>query len=173
MQDDNNIFNFAKKFSSDIFNAMPGIDEAMAYYEIWKLVCTSEYDTVIFDTAPTGHTLRLLNFPSFLEESLSKMKGLKDKMGGMVNAMSMMAPDMGLNADELMGKFDEYLPVVKQIKEEFRDPDKTTFIGVCIAEFLSLYETERLIQQLMKLEIDCQSIIINQLLMSEDQTQTI
>lgn len=74
-------FNFLK----EIMTSIPGIDEAASFGEVMKSLDNYNFDLIIFDTAPTGHTLRLLNFPNILEKGLMKLIQLKEKFGPMVN----------------------------------------------------------------------------------------
>ena len=124
---------------------------------------------VVFDTAPTGHTLRLLSFPSMLEMSISKVDGLSNSFGGILNQVTSLLGGSGLPIDDLKKKLEEMKQNVHKVSERFKNADETTFVCVCIPEFLSVYETERLVQQLSKYGINVNSVVINQIVFPDKE----
>lgn len=156
---------------ADLTGSIPGIDEALSFMEVMKHIKRQEqgegetFDTVIFDTAPTGHTLRFLQLPNTLSKLLEKFGEITNKLGPMLNSF------MGAGNVDISGKLNELKANVETIRQQFTDPDLTTFVCVCISEFLSLYETERLIQELISYDMDVNSIIVNQLLFAENDQE--
>jgi arsenite-transporting ATPase len=149
---------------------IPGVDEAMSFAEVLKQVKSMSYEVIIFDTAPTGHTLRFLQFPTVMEKALSKVSQLSRQFGPMLNSFlgsSGRLPN-GQNMDELIQKMEALRETIGEVNGQFKDADLTTFVCVCIPEFLSLYETERMIQELNSYEIDTHSIVVNQLLFPKE-----
>ncbi|KAK9450044.1 anion-transporting ATPase-like domain-containing protein [Limtongia smithiae] len=147
----------------DIAFSIPGVDEAMSFAEVMKQVKSTNFEVIIFDTAPTGHTLRFLSFPTVLEKALAKVAELSGRFGPMLNGL-LGQQGMGGADGDMFAKLDQMRETITEVNTQFKDPDLTTFVAVCIPEFLSLYETERLIQELTKYKIDVHCIVVNQLL---------
>ncbi|GJQ13643.1 hypothetical protein GpartN1_g5434.t1 [Galdieria partita] len=142
-------------------SSVPGIDEALAFATMIEYVENMRFDIVIFDTAPTGHTLRLLNFPNLLDRGLTQVWNWSSQFGGIFQSMGSL---LGLQNDsfgQLANKLERLRDLTQKVIQQFRDPRKTTFVAVCIPEFLPVYETERLLQDLKKFDIDCKYIVVN------------
>ncbi|KAI1104729.1 anion-transporting ATPase [Jackrogersella minutella] len=154
----------------DLAFAIPGIDEAMSFAEVLKQVKSLSYEVIIFDTAPTGHTLRFLQFPSVLEKALAKISQLSSQYGPLLNGFlgNQGTLPNGQNLNEMMEKLETLRQTISEVNTQFKDENLTTFVCVCIAEFLSLYETERMIQELASYGIDTHCIVVNQLLFPKE-----
>lgn len=150
-------------FSLDI----PGLDEVMGLKKITDFMDPApeqgsvrgkkqEYQLYIIDTAPTGHTLRLLTLPELLDDWIKFLAGLRWKYHAMIRQFA---------REERMEKADEFLlemkKTVKKVRNLFQDPAKTEFVIVTIPEAMGVLETEDLAEELKKMHISSRHIIIN------------
>ena len=145
-------------FSLDI----PGLDEVMGLKKITDFMESKEYGLYIVDTAPTGHTLRLLTLPELLDDWIKFLAGLRWKYHAMVRQFA---------REERVAKADQFLlemkKTVKKVRELLQDPERTEFIVVTIAESMGVRETEDLIATLKKFHIPSRHIIINNIFPKE------
>ena len=61
------------------------MDEALGFINLIKKTINMNYSTIIFDTAPTGHTLKLLEYPTLLKSSYEKL--VNSSLGSMFKNM--------------------------------------------------------------------------------------
>jgi len=156
----------------DLMTSVPGIDEAMAFAELMKMVQEMNYSTIVFDTAPTGHTLRLLSFPKTMESAIGKLLELKNRFSGMITQVTAFLGQGGAEGvEQMINKLEQLKGLIDQVHNQIRNPEKTTFVCVCIPEFLSIYETERLVQELSKNEIDTHNVVVNQVLFPDKDAE--
>ena len=129
-----------------------GLDEIMALSDV-VLDNSALYDVIIIDTAPTGHLVKLLQRPEMVLRWFTKIiEGLKTYSGMMSSTFEI--------TKELL---DARREIVKTHKV-FIDEKQAEFVVVTIAEFMGMYETERLVKDLEELKIASRFIIANKII---------
>jgi arsenite/tail-anchored protein-transporting ATPase len=71
-----------------IDSALPGGDEIFAAIELAKLLASAEFERIVVDTAPTGHTLRLLDLPATFRALVQLLESMQAKHRFMVRALA-------------------------------------------------------------------------------------
>lgn len=136
--------------------SLPGVDELIGLVELARLSRSAPYREVIVDTAPTGHTLRLLAMPetlrrlaSVLDDMHAKHRFLARSLGGDYR------PDA---ADALI---DELEREGRALAELLRDPQRCTFAWIVLPEMLALEEARDGVRALETAGIRVTEIIVN------------
>jgi arsenite-transporting ATPase len=142
----------------------PGIDEALAFGKILEFIETDhEYDLIIFDTAPTGHTLRFLSLPETLSGWIGRLLKLRLKIGKFFGMFKKMFSKDENKEDDSLEMLERLNNSIINAREDLTDPSKNSFVIVMIPEEMAISETGRLLNELLKYEIPVSNIIVNQL----------
>jgi len=152
-------------------SGIPGIDEATALSAAIAHIDSGKYDVIVFDTAPTGHTLKLLALPDVLSEGIKKLQSWQasawtywEAFKGFASSGS--AEDARKRTEvrkEVEERLIKYREDIGRVATMLKDNDTTRFVVVCIAEHLSIMETRRLIGELGKNGVASNHVVVNQL----------
>ena len=137
--------------------SLPGMDEFMAIVELMKLAKTRQYDVIIMDTAPTGHTIRLLELPELLQQWVSILDLMMKKHRFMAETFSRSR----YQPDECDRWLETMAGDAKRVERLLQDAVATEFVVVTIPEEMAVAECERLVAALKKLRIPVRNLIVN------------
>ena len=138
--------------------SLPGLDELMALLEIASWAESRAYDLITVDTAPTGHTLRLLSTPELIRIWLKALDTLLAKHRFMQACFR-----GSYHHDELDNFLLDLAASVKKMEALLKDPDTCRFVPVMLAEEVVISETLKLLGELARLHIPVTEIIVNRL----------
>jgi arsenite-transporting ATPase len=136
----------------------PGIQEEFLLDFILERVRDGGYDMVVWDTAPAGDTLRLLELPhKFLQHLRAAPRiylGVRDKLR--------------LKQVPFLELIDSWSELADEISGFFKDPENTAFVMVTIPEALGVYQTQRLFGEFARFGLEIRHLIINHVITNPD-----
>ncbi|CAH8259988.1 unnamed protein product [Arabidopsis lyrata] len=144
----------------------PGLDEAIAISKVIQFLESPEYNMftrIVFDTAPTGHTLRLLSLPDFLDASIGKILKLRQKITSATSAIKSVFGKEE-NRPDAADKLERLRERMVKVRELFRDTESTEFVIVTIPTVMAVSESSRLSASLKKESVPVKRLIVNQIL---------
>jgi arsenite-transporting ATPase len=149
---------------AELFTAgvVPGSDELAAVEGLATYLEDDRWDRVVFDTAPTGHTLRLLDLPAVMDRGVAAALNLRDQVRRRVDTTrTMLFGPMAARGSDDPDDFTALRDRMQRVGRVLRDPDRTAFHVVTTPETMAVSETERLVERLRSFEVPVGTLVVN------------
>jgi arsenite/tail-anchored protein-transporting ATPase len=145
----------------ELARTAPGTLEAAAFDVMTRFMeqCPDRYDRVVFDTAPTGHTLRLLAMPALLAAWVEGLARQREKVAGLDRMYRNMAGLEEPDADPVMAALHERRTRFERASARLRDD--AAFWLVLIPERLPIEEAIRADAVLSDLGVSIGGVVVN------------
>ncbi|KAE8656819.1 hypothetical protein F3Y22_tig00116997pilonHSYRG00403 [Hibiscus syriacus] len=143
-----------------------GLNSPLLALEVMLFVESPQYSMfsrIVIDTAPTGHTLRFLSLPDFLDASIGKIMKFKKKIASATSAIKSVIG----KAEERQDVPDKLQLMRKRmikVRDLFRDSNTTEFVIVTIPSVMAVNESSRLHASLRKEFVPVHKLFVNQIL---------
>jgi arsenite-transporting ATPase len=147
---------------------MPGSDEAAAIRILLDFFDDPRFERVIVDTAPTGHTLRLLELPDTLDSMIGKVLSMRQRITNLMSGLGNMFGE-DHDPEDSIDSLEEFADRIEDLRAVLRDPARTDFRVVMVPEEMSVLESERLLNQLEAYDIPVGTIVVNRVLQDPNE----
>ncbi len=148
----------------DAAKVSPGSHESALFDKMIEIInnTSNEYDYIIFDTAPTGHTVRLLTLPDLLETWIDTLLAKRRK----TIRYKEMASGTGIDKtkDKIIEILERRRENLVKARDILLDSGKLGFVFVLNAEKLAIDETKKAVKILKDNNINIASFVINRVL---------
>jgi arsenite-transporting ATPase len=159
---------FGGDAANPLAGSMPGSDEAAAIRLLLEYMDDPRFERVVVDTAPTGHTLRLLELPEMLDSLVGKILTMREQLGGMIEGM--LGDDDG---DEGIDSLREFSRRIERFRAVLCDPERTDFRVVLVPEELSVVEAERLLDRLEEFGVPVGTVVVNRIMQDPGEVASV
>ena len=136
--------------------SIPGVDELMGWNRIAELVSAAGDGLVLVDTAPTGHTLRLLSSGTHWHAMELVLGSMQEKYRDIVSQLTRTAM-----RDALDGFLETFSSTIASTETLFSDPERSSFIPVTTAEPWVVDQTIRLIEEIRGKGLETPFTVLN------------
>jgi arsenite-transporting ATPase len=166
-----------------VFDTLPaGTDEVVALAKVVNLVKRGDFDRIVLDTAPTGHTLRMLSSPAFLADFIDRLLTIAEKINSNAAVKLFIAGASGGNSEQLdaaasnaKSRILKFQFQMYDLEDLFSNPEQTEFLIVTVPTELAVRESVRLLNDLTfdapDMPIKVRHIVVNQVL-KDDESDT-
>jgi arsenite-transporting ATPase len=152
-----------------------GGDEVAALDVFVEFADSGRWEYVVLDTAPTGHTLRLLDLPDVMSQTLEKTLSVRGQVQRLADSAKRMTMGPayytfggGRRGEEGDG-FAALKARMERARELLTDPERTEFRVVLLPETMAINETERLVERLGEAGLPVRTAVVNRVLEEIDE----
>jgi arsenite-transporting ATPase len=141
----------------DLAATMPGAEEVALFDRMGALIRGDDerFDLVVFDTAPTGHTLRLIRMPELMEAWIRALSRSRRAMLGV---------EQDDKTDPIMMSLSDRLDRLRELRARLVSGRTTGFVLILVPERLPIEETARAMTQLDDAGVRVGMLVINRIL---------
>jgi arsenite/tail-anchored protein-transporting ATPase len=147
----------------DLVSTMPGVEEVALFDRMGDLIVTrlDAYDLIVFDTAPTGHTMRLLRMPELMN---SWIEALSKRRRNIVTLHENIERGETTEPDPILTTLARRKEKLELVRARLMQHNFTGFVLVLIPERLPIEESARAAEMLKEANVNVCAIVVNRIL---------